>query len=173
MLSELKDGDILGVRQTTFFSRLTKIAQKIAGHGDFAGITHVGVAVLIEGVWYSAEMDGRHPVLRPLKQLLSLGYDIDVYRSGVEVSQEIIHAQLEKPIKYSILGNLKTGFHLVFGFNRNGAADELEKHCADLARLILLRSGWVGYMYPQPSPSEVCRSVGNFQFRLVGHKQYA
>jgi hypothetical protein len=169
-LSEAKliQGDVLGVRQKGFFSWFTWLAQYLAGHGDISGITHVGIARKVGEIWCSQEMDGKHCVLRPISQFLRQGFVINVYRPGVIVPDTLLDKYLLEPIKYSIFGLFKIGFHLIFGFNRNGTADKDEMVCSDLYRAILLESGWQGDLYNMPSPSEICIAIGNPAYQIEG-----
>jgi hypothetical protein len=164
----LLNGDILGVKQKSLFSQVTKLVQRLGGLGDASDITHVGVAHKIDGVWYSQEMDGKHNVLRPISQIIDDGLEIEVFRSGVIVPSKILLKYLTKKISYSFLNLLKVGFHLLFDFDNNGSADFDKEHCSNYVVAILRESGWRGNVYNMPSPAEVCLAMGEPIYTVTG-----
>lgn len=166
--AKLMQGDVLGIRQKTLFGSVTTLAQKLGGFGDLSGINHVGVARKIDEVWYSQEMDGKHNVLRPISQIIQKGWGIEVFRSGVVVTDNVLNKYLAKPIAYNLIDLIKIGFHLIFRFQNNGSEDDGNMVCSGYAGEILKESGWIGKLYNMPSPCEVCRALGNPIYQIDG-----
>ena len=153
---EFRQGDILGVELTTFYSQITKKVQQIAGFGDLAKVTHTAVVRIIDNIVFVQEMDGKHNVLRPIEQYHDEKVIYRVYRTNLEFSNELLNGFLLKPIKYKITDLIKIGFHILFKFNRNGQANFDGQVCSEYDAAILRKAGFTGHIYNMPSPSEVC-----------------
>jgi len=154
-------GDILGVELTTFYSKITKNVQQMAGFGDLSKITHTAVVRIIDDIVFVQEMDGKHNVLRPIEQYHAEKVIYRVYRTNLEFSNGLLNEFILKPIKYKITDLIKIGFHLLFKFNRNGQADFDKQVCSEYDAMILKKAGFNCNIYNMPSPAEVCKALGN------------
>lgn len=165
----IQSGDILGVRGNNVMAKFTRLAQRIAGFDDAASITHCGVAWWDDGRLYSAEMDGKHNVLRPLSQHIDAGCAVDVFACPVApsaVATQFDHAMSE-PIAYGLLDLLRIGLRLVFGVPTGGEGDN-DLVCSTFAARWLAWAGWFAPsdLPTMPSPAELCAALGTLKLKI-------
>jgi hypothetical protein len=178
---QIQTGDVLTFRGHTALALVTRVAQKLAGLGPNAGVTHCGVAVWVGGRLYSTEMDGRHNVLRPVSQHVANGNAFDVYRP---IPSEAMVAQFDKataePIKYNFIELVQIGGRLVctailrIAGKRcldSSAVSDRELVCSTFVSRWLQWAGWVSpaWLPKSPSPGELGAALGEPILR-VGSK---
>jgi hypothetical protein len=155
----IKTGDVIAICGNSLFSKITKIVQRYAGLGEFANITHCGVAWWVEGRLYIVEMDGRHNVLRPLSQYAHKNLELRVYRVA---DQDLMIEQFDDAtrydIAYSFLDLVKIGWRLIFGGACINTSTDDSMVCSEFVARWLIKAGWVApsQLPIMPSPAELC-----------------
>jgi hypothetical protein len=166
---EIRNGDVLGVSCQGLFWAIVRAVQRLAGLGQYARFTHVGVAWWVNGRLYSVEMDGAHNVLRPVSQYIAEGSSVTVFRSPV--TQDAMQAQYDRatsePIQYDYLDLLRIGLRLLLRI-RTGTDGNGEMVCSTFASRWLQWASWpppTGFP-DMPSPGELCRALGTPTFAI-------
>lgn len=166
--SKINSGDVLGFRVGGFFGWAVRTAQRIGGMGDQAGLTHIGIAVWVEGRLYSVEMDGVRNVLIPLSQRVNDGEVVEVYHPGTTAERMLMKFDLAtaRHIKYSIFDLARIGARLILRMDYD--RDDGGLVCSTFVTRWLFDAGWrapIGFPV-MPCPAEVCRAL-QLKFKVV------
>lgn len=168
---QIESGDVLAVHGHGLFPAVIRIIQRLSGAGALAGITHVGIAMWLQGRLYSVEMDGRYNVLRPVSQHIKAGFRVDVYRCPVEYSAILaqFNRAISSPIHYDFIDLLDIGLRMLLRLRSTNAGDG-ELVCSTYIARWLQWAEWkVSTCFPaKPGPAEVCGELGEPVFMVSG-----
>jgi hypothetical protein len=155
----IQSGDVIGVEGGTFWSKITRLVQKLAGHGSHANVTHYAMAWWLEGRLYLVEMDGKHNVLRPMSQykMPMRWHKCPVNREHVK---ELFPYMTQDLISYSVLQNILSGLRILRRSKREIAEADGE-NCSQFVARWLKLAGWGADLPTDPTPSEVDMALGN------------
>ena len=149
----IQSGDVIGVEGGTFWSKITRLVQKLAGHGSSALVTHNAMAWWLEDRLYLVEMDGKHNVLRPMSQ-----YKVPIRWYGCpgdrDRVKELFAAMTQDKIDYSVLQNVFSGLRILRRSKRLIAKADGENCSHFVARWQKL-AGWNVDLPDDPTPSEI------------------